>query len=33
MGCKVVLIGGGSYAWTPTLAGDLFLREGLKGLP
>lgn len=31
MGCKVVIIGGGSYAWTPTLAGDLFLREGLKG--
>lgn len=31
MGCKVVLIGGGSYAWTPTFATDLFLREGLKG--
>ncbi len=30
MGCKVVFIGGGSYAWTPTLAGDLFLRESLK---
>lgn len=31
MGFKVVLIGGGSYTWTPTLAGDLFLREALKG--
>lgn len=31
MGCKVVFIGGGSYQWTPTLAGDLFLREGLRG--
>jgi alpha-galactosidase len=28
---KIVLIGGGSFAWTPTLAGDLFLREALKG--
>ncbi|MBD2843970.1 hypothetical protein IDH44_02090 [Paenibacillus sp. IB182496] len=28
---KVVLIGGGSYTWTPTLAGDLMLREGLAG--
>lgn len=31
MGCKVVIIGGGSYLWTPTFATDLFLREGLKG--
>jgi alpha-galactosidase/6-phospho-beta-glucosidase family protein len=31
MACKVVLIGGGSYGWTPTLARDMFLREGLKG--
>ena len=31
MPCKVVLIGGGSYNWTPTLAKDLFLREGLRG--
>ncbi|HEY8499789.1 MAG TPA: hypothetical protein VIL89_04150 [Clostridia bacterium] len=31
MGCKVVLIGGGSYNWTPTLAGDLFSRESLRG--
>lgn len=31
MGCKIVLIGGGSYLWTPTFAGDLFLRDGLKG--
>lgn len=31
MACKVVLIGGGSYGWTPTLAKDMFLREGLKG--
>lgn len=31
MGCKVVIIGGGSYNWTPTLAGDLFSREGLRG--
>ncbi len=31
MGCKVVIIGGGSYTWTPTLAGDLFTREGLRG--
>ena len=31
MGFKVVIVGGGSYTWTPTLAGDLFLREGLDG--
>ncbi len=31
MACKMVLIGGGSYGWTPTLARDMFLREGLKG--
>jgi alpha-galactosidase len=31
MGCKVVIIGGGSYTWTPTLAGDLFLKKGLCG--
>ena len=31
MGCKVVMIGGGSYAWTPRLATDLFLKEGLRG--
>lgn len=31
MGCKVVMIGGGSYNWTPTLAGDLFSRESLRG--
>ena len=31
MDCRIVLIGGGSYNWTPTLAKDLFLREGLKG--
>lgn len=31
MGCKVVMIGGGSYAWTPRLATDLFLKEGLHG--
>lgn len=31
MGCKVVLIGGGSYNWTPTLAVDLFSRESLRG--
>jgi alpha-galactosidase/6-phospho-beta-glucosidase family protein len=28
---KIVLIGGGSYNWTPTLARDLFVREGLSG--
>lgn len=28
---KIVIIGGGSYAWTPTLAGDLFLRKPLNG--
>lgn len=28
---KVVIIGGGSFAWTPTLAGDLFLRKPLNG--
>ena len=31
MSCKVVLIGGGSFKWTPTLAQDLFMREGLRG--
>jgi alpha-galactosidase len=31
MAYKIVLIGGGSYGWTPTLAKDLFLRDGLKG--
>ncbi len=31
MSIKVVLIGGGSYNWTPTLAKDLFLREGIAG--
>ena len=31
MGCKVVMIGGGSYGWTPTLAKDLFLRQALRG--
>ncbi|HUT22754.1 MAG TPA: hypothetical protein VM492_00260 [Sumerlaeia bacterium] len=31
MSCKMALIGGGSCNWTPTLAKDLFLREGLKG--
>ena len=31
MGLKIVLIGGGSFSWTPTLAGDLFLRESLRG--
>lgn len=30
MSGKFVLIGGGSYGWTPILAKDLFLREGLK---
>lgn len=28
---KIVIIGGGSFAWTPTLAGDLFLRNPLQG--
>lgn len=28
---KIVFIGGGSYAWTPTLARDLFVRPGLRG--
>lgn len=28
---KIVIVGGGSFAWTPTLAGDLFLREPLRG--
>ncbi len=28
---KMVLIGGGSFAWTPKLAQDLFLRKGLDG--
>lgn len=31
MGYRIVLIGGGSYTWTPTFAGDLFLREALDG--
>lgn len=31
MGLKIVIIGGGSFSWTPTLAGDLFLRASLKG--
>ncbi|MFA6135645.1 MAG: hypothetical protein WC869_16675 [Phycisphaerae bacterium] len=31
MAFKIVLIGGGSYGWTPTLAKDLFLREPLRG--
>ncbi len=30
MGCRVVLVGGGSYSWTPRLATDLFLKEGLR---
>ena len=28
---KIVLIGGGSYNWTPKLARDLFVRQGLAG--
>ena len=31
MGFRIVLIGGGSCLWTPTLAADLFLRPGLRG--
>lgn len=31
MSLKVVIIGGGSYTWTPTLAGDLLLRKPLAG--
>jgi alpha-galactosidase len=31
MGFRIVLIGGGSCLWTPTLAKDLFLRPGLAG--
>ena len=31
MKARIVLIGGGSYNWTPTLAGDLFLRKPLDG--
>lgn len=31
MSFKIVIIGGGSYAWTPTLAGDLFLRKSMDG--
>ncbi len=31
MSCRVVLVGGGSYSWTPRLATDLFLKEGLHG--
>ena len=31
MTCKVVMIGGGSYAWTPKLAEDLFHQEQLDG--
>ena len=30
MGLKIVLIGGGSYRWTPTFATDLFLKESLQ---
>ncbi|MFA5688748.1 MAG: hypothetical protein WC959_06340 [Kiritimatiellales bacterium] len=31
MSIKTVIIGGGSVNWTPKLAQDLFLREGLTG--
>jgi alpha-galactosidase len=31
MGFRIVLIGGGSCLWTPTLAADLFLRPKLTG--
>ncbi|MCL2572805.1 MAG: hypothetical protein FWE11_10430 [Defluviitaleaceae bacterium] len=31
MACKIVFIGGGSYIWTPTFAGDLFLKDSLDG--
>ena len=31
MTCKIVFIGGGSYIWTPTFAGDLFLKDSLDG--
>ena len=31
MGCKVVMVGGGSFNWTPTLAGDLFAKKSLSG--
>ena len=31
MSCRVVLVGGGSYSWTPRLATDLFLKERLHG--
>jgi len=31
MGCKIVIIGGGSYHWTPVLVKDLFLMPGLAG--
>ena len=31
MGFRIVLIGGGSCLWTPTLAKDLFLRTNLAG--
>jgi len=31
MSCKIVLIGGGSYIWTPTFAGDLFMKDSLDG--
>jgi alpha-galactosidase/6-phospho-beta-glucosidase family protein len=31
MAYKIIMIGGGSYVWTPTLVNDLFLREGLRG--
>lgn len=30
MSIKVVVIGGGSFGWTPTLAGDLFLHDSLN---
>lgn len=29
---KFVLIGGGSYGWTPTLITDIALNPALKGL-
>lgn len=31
LGMKIVMIGGGSYSWTPTLAGDLLLTASLSG--
>ncbi len=30
MACKIVLIGGGSYIWTPKLVSDMFLRKSLN---